>query len=384
MNNIEANKTPDTVRLSAPVVFRAIDRYIESNIVKATETKSRGGDRVQWGDNNAYPDYLLSLYKDVATLGSIVNGCVDYTAGNDVTLLSPLFPEGKCNRLGELAVDIVRGAAQDWFLFGGFAFEVIRGRDGNPAEIYNMGMEKLRTNEDCTVFYWSDNWAKGGRDKKTYAAFMPDLAAKWATLTPEEQDRHAASILYVKNTRKQVYPMPLYAQAVKDCEIERSIEEYFLNALENSFMASVFIQLCNGVPQSDDVRQEIIDDLNEMYAGKDNAGRMMVSFSPDRQHSAVIQELKADDFGTQFQELAKRSRQQIFTSFRANPNLFGIPTDSLGFSSEEYESAFNLFNRTQIVPVQGRIADAFERVCGAPGVFQIQPFSLGGGVPVTD
>ena len=383
MNNIEA-KTPDPVRLSAPVVFRAIDRYIESNIVKATEVKTRGGDRISWGDNNAYPDYLLGLYKDVATLGSIVNGCVDYVAGNDVTLLSPLFPEGKCNRLGELAVDIVRGAAQDWFLFGGFAFEVIRGRDGRPAEIYNMGMEKLRTNEDCTVFYWSDNWAKGGRDKKTYAAFMPGLAAKWATLTPEEQDRHAASILYVKNTRKQVYPMPLYAQAVKDCEIERSIEEYFLNALENSFMASVFIQLCNGVPKSDEVKQEIIDDLNEMYAGKDNAGRMMVSFSPDRQHSAVIQELKADDFGTQFQELAKRSRQQIFTSFRANPNLFGIPTDSLGFSSEEYESAFNLFNRTQIVPVQGRIEDAFDRVCGAPGVLQIQPFSLGGGVQSTE
>lgn len=385
MNNIEANKTPDTVRLSAPVVFRAIDRYIESNIVKATETKSRGGDRVQWGDNNAYPDYLLGLYKDVATLGSIVNGCVDYVAGNDVSFASEFFPDGKCNRLGELAVDLVRGAALDWYIFGGFAFEVIRGRDGNPAEIYNMGMEKLRTNEDCNVFYWSDNWAKGGRDKKTYPSFMPDLAEKWATLTPEEQDRHAASILYVKNTRKQVYPMPLYAQAVKDCEIERSIEEFHLNALENSFMASVFIQLCNGVPPSDEVKQEIIDDLNEMYAGKDNAGRMMVSFSPDRQHSAVIQELKSDDFGAQYDALAKRSRQQIFTSFRANPNLFGIPTDSLGFSSEEYESAFNLFNRTQIVPVQGRIVDAFERICSPQkNVLAIQPFSLGGGVQVTD
>ena len=384
MNNIEANKIPDTVRLSAPVVFRAIDRYIESNIVKATETKSRGGDRVQWGDNNAYPDYLLSLYKDVATLGSIVNGCVDYVAGNDVALESELFPDGICNTKGQTAADIVRGAALDWFLFGGFAFEVIRGRNGRPAEIYNLGIEDIRTNEDCNVFYWSDSWAKGGRDKKTYPAYLPDLAEKWTTLTPEEQDRHAASILYVKNTRKQVYPMPLYAQAVKDCEIERSIEEYFLNALENSFMASVFIQLCNGVPANPEQKQEIIDDLNEMYAGKDNAGRMMVSFSPDRQHSAVIQELKSDDFGTQFQELAKRSRQQIFTSFRANPNLFGIPTDSLGFSSEEYESAFNLFNRTQIVPVQGRIVDAFERICGTPGVLLIQPFSLGGGVQVTD
>lgn len=374
MSNTEVN---DPIRLAAPVVFRAIDKYIESNIVAATETKIRGGDRVNWGDDNGYPDYLLSLYKDVATLGSIVNGCVDYVAGNEVTFVSELFPEGKCNRLGELAVDIVRGAALDWYIFGGFAFEIIRGRDGRPVEIYNIGIEKLRTNEDCNVFYWSDNWAKGGRDKKTYPSFLPDL--DWATLTDEERDRHAASILYVKNTRKQVYPMPLYAQAVKDCEIERSIEEYHLNSLENAFAASAFIQLCNGVPASDEIRQQIVDDLLDMYAGKDNAGRIMVSFSPDRQHSALVQELHTEDFGQRYEALAKRSRQQIFTSFRAHPSLFGIPSEnSLIGNTEDYQSVFNLFNRTQIVPVQGRIIDAFERICGVPGVLEIRPFNLAG------
>ena len=125
------------------------------------------------------------------------------------------------------------------------------------------------------------------------------------------------------------------------------------------------------------IEQEIIDDLNEMYAGKDNAGRMMVSFSPDRQHSAVIQELKSDDFGAQYDALAKRSRQQIFTSFRANPNLFGIPTESLGFSAEEYESAFRLFNRTHVRPIQRAITDAYEYIFGDQ-VLEIVPFTLDG------
>lgn len=376
MSNTEA-KIQDSVRLAAPVVFRAIDKYIESNIVAATETKVRGGERVNWGDNNDYPDYLLGLYRDVATLGSIINGCVDYVAGNEVTFVSALFPEGKCNRFGELAVDIVRGAALDWFLFGGFAFEVIRGKGGEPVEIYNMGIEKLRTNEDVNVFYFSDNWAKGGRDKKTYPSFLPDL--NWPTLKEDEQNRHASSIVYVKNSRKQVYPMPLYAQAVKDCEIERSIEEYHLNSLENAFSASAFIQLCNGVPVSDEIKQQIVDDLLDMYAGKDNAGRIIISFSPDRQHSALVQELHSEDFGARYDALAKRSGQQIFTSFRAHPSLFGIPSEnSLIGNTEDYQSVFNLFNRTQIVPVQGRIIDAFERICGERGVLSIQPFNLAG------
>lgn len=365
----------DAIRMAVPVVFRAVDRYVESNIVPATEAKD-SRDRILWGPSNKYPDYLLGLYKDVATLGSIVNGSVDYVAGNEVTLLSALFPEGKCNKTGELAVDIVRGCALDWFIFGGFALEVIRGRDGQPAEIYNIDIEDLRTNEDVNVFWYSDKWAKGGRDARTFPAFMPDL--DWARLTDEERDRHAASIVYVKNTRKQVYPMPLYAQAVKACEMERCIDEYHLNSLNNEFAASVFIQLCNGVPTDPDLKAEIERDFTEKFAGKDNAGRVVLSFSPDRQHSAMIQELHTEDFGERYKALASRARQQIFTSFRANPNLFGIPTESLGFSAEEYQQAFNLFNRTQIQPVQARIADAFDRICGAQGVLTIRPFNLAG------
>ena len=365
--------------MAVPMVFRAIDKYVETNIVPATETKTRGDSgRVVWGPSDTYPDYLYGLYKDVATLGSIVNGCVDYVAGNDVQLVSELFPEGKCNRTGELAVDIVRGAALDWFLFGGFALEVIRGADGRPAEIYNLGIEDIRTNEDVNVFWWSENWAKGGKDKKLFPAFLPDL--DWARLTDEERDRHAASIVYVKNTRKQVYPMPLYAQAVKACEMERCIDEYHLNAINNEFAASAFIQLCNGVPPTPELKDEIERDFMEKFSGKDNAGRVILSFSPDRQHSAIIQELHTEDFSARYDALAKRSRQEIFTSFRANPNLFGIPTESLGFSAEEYDQAFNLFNRTQIRPVQARIVDAFERVCGQRGVITIAPFSIAEGV----
>lgn len=365
--------------ISAPVFFRAIDRYVETNIVPATETKERGKGRITWGANNKYPSYILDLYRDVATLGSIVNGAVDYVAGNGVQLLSPLFPDGKVNTKGELAVDIVRGCALDYFLFGGFALEVIRGRDGRPSEIYNSDIEDLRTNEDVSVFWWSDKWDKGARQSEIeeIPAFLPGL--DWARLTPEERDRAAKSIVYVKNSRKQVYPMPPFAQAVKACETERSIDVFHLNSIKNGFSASAFVQLCNGVPTLDEVKEQVEKDFMDKFGGETNAGRVVMSFAPDRQHAAIITELKTDDFGQRYDALAKRCRQQIFTSFRANPNLFGIPTESNGFNAEEYKQAFDLFNRTQIMPAQQRIADAFDRICGAQRVLTIIPFSLDGG-----
>ena len=83
-----------------------------------------------------------------------------------------------------------------------------------------------------------------------------------------------------------------------------------------------------------------------------------------------------DDFGEKYKSSATNSRQKIFTAFRANPNLFGIPTDSLGFSQEEYESSFRLFNRTMIRPVQMMIADAYDKIYGRVGVLTITPFSM--------
>ncbi|MGD7407521.1 hypothetical protein ACQCP7_25950, partial [Ralstonia pseudosolanacearum] len=82
----------------------------------------------------------------------------------------------------------------------------------------------------------------------------------------------------------------------------------------------------------------------------------ILSWNANKESAATIESVKIEDFGARYDALAKRCRQEIFTAFRANPNLFGIPTESLGFSSEEYESAFKLFNRTQIRPCQRKIA----------------------------
>jgi len=83
-----------------------------------------------------------------------------------------------------------------------------------------------------------------------------------------------------------------------------------------------------------------------------------------------------ENFGERYEALSKHIRQQIFTAFRANPNLFGIPTENLGFSQEEYQSAFKLYNRTMVRPIQRKICDAFDYIFGQPGMLTITPFSL--------
>lgn len=362
----------------ATLHFIALDPYVETHIVAPTEKKYTGRDIVEWGEGNAYPDYLLDLYRTTTTLQTIINGNVDYITGDEVTLLQPVgvLPAGVVNRKGETIRDQVRDIAHDYEIYGGFALQVIRDFTGAVAELHHIDVRFLRTNEEGDVFYYSEKWTGGRRDVVRYPAFMRQL--DWEKLTPEERDRHASSIVYVKNVRTQVYPAPLYAAAVKACEIERNIDDFHLNALDNQFVSSAIINFNQGTP-TDEQKREIADDINEKFSGHRNAARMMISWNDNKDSATTIQEFKVEDFGERYKALATHCRQQIFSSFRAIPLLFGLTSEAnTGFSTDEFEQSFKLYNRTQIRPVQALIADTYDKIFNTAGALSFLPFSLEG------
>lgn len=358
------------------VSFAAIDPYVESNIVLPTE-KVSGKDYVEWGTNNIYPYYLLELFDNVTTLRSIISGNIDFIAGDDITILpmGDRFVDGVMNKKGDTITDIVRNLAKDYNLYGGFALQIIRDHEGNVAEIHYIDMRYLRSNKNNDVFYYCEKWNKNGRKTVVmYPKFIRDL--DWNAMSDEERKRHASSILFVKNVHTQVYPAPLYAASIKACEIERCIDDYHLNAIENGFTSSMIINFNNGDP-GDEVKEEVEEDFNEKFAGHQNAGRIMFSWNKDRTSATTITEPKVEDFGNKYTALSTHSRQQIFSAFRAQPLLFGLSSDvNTGFSTDEFEQTFKLYNRTMIRPAQRLIADTFDKIYGAKGVLTIKPFSL--------
>lgn len=357
MNNMaETNK--------ARVSFAAIDPFRESHIVEPTETQLRGRDMVGWGLHNDYPEYLLGLYNNVTSLRAIINGTIDFILGDDVRCTMGVTLNAK----GDTAADIVRSVAKDYLLYGGFALEVIRGEDlQTVSEINYIDLRFLRSNKDNDVFFYSEDFGRGytAKDKvMTYPKFMPN-------------GQHPASILFVKTVDTQVYPAPCYAASVKACEIERAIDEYHLNSINNGFAGSYIINFNNGVP-TDQIKAEVERNITEKFAGQGNAGRMMISWNDNKDSQTTIQKAELQDFGEKYQALATHTRQQIFTAFCATPNLFGIPTETTGFSEQEFNEAFRLYNRTKVRPIQNKIADAFAKAYGVQGCLQFTPFSLDG------
>ena len=355
------------------VSFAAIDPYMERNMISPKETRYSGQERVRWGDGDKFPQYLAELYDSCATLRSIIDGCVDFIAGDDVIFRGD--PKRSPSRRST-SVQVVRAAGYNEEKFGGMSFEVIRAKDGTIAEVNVVPMPFLRSNKDNTVFWYSEKWGKNTSGDKPVRmlSFMRNL--NWAAMDEKQRSEHACTILYLKGDTTNTYPSPCYLAALKAAEMERSIDDFHLNDLDNGFAASAIVNFNNGIP-TDEVKEEVEKDFSEKFSGHQNAGRVVFSWNPNKDAQTTILPFKTEDFGDKYNALEKTSRQKLYVAFRAVPALFGLMTETTGFSEQEFDQAFRLFNRTHVRPIQRKIADAFEYIYGEP-VIQIVPFTLDG------
>ena len=348
----------------AKIQLSALNPYLQDNKVENVEKEISGVDFIAWRTNNQYPGYLFSLYEDCATLQSIINGTVDFVCGNDISCNLPIF-EKTVNKNGDTILDIIQRISTDYLIFGGFALQVIRNAIGEITELYWVDFTKIRSDRKNEVFFYSEDWCKSyGRVKYiVYPKF-------------NEVDSNPSSIFYYKgNKTRSTYPTPLYNAAITSCELEKKINEFHLNEISNNFLTSKIINFNSGVPD-DDLKNEIERNLNEKFAGSENAGRILISFNANKDSETTVTDLPMDDFADRYEALHKRSREQIFTAFRATPNLFGLMTETTGFNEQEFFEAFKLYNRTAVRPIQQIITKSFDKILGFEGSITIKPFNL--------
>ncbi len=346
------------------VSFVSLEPYATKAYPVYKEIENRK-DYISQGDWDDYPLFQYDCYLKCPILNTIVNGTADFITGNDVICQVPGF-EKSINRKGETANDIIGRCAVDYMLYGAFYLQIIRDNRGKVAEIYWLDYRYVRTDKYNECFWYSEDFGKKyGRTSKAlvYPRFMED------SLEP-------TSIMMVKSkVSRGVYGTSSWGSCLSSVITEIEIDKYHLNEITNNFTASAIINFNNGTP-TDEQKKEIEKNVIEKFTGSENAGRFVLSFNNSKDNMTTIQRLGEDGFDKRYDALSKHVNQQIFTAFGANPNLFGIPTENNGFSNEEYEESFRLYNRTRVRPIQQVITDAFDKIFGVTNSLSITPFSM--------
>lgn len=316
-------------------MIKSVKLEKEFDVPSFIEKVMSGNTYTSYGDNNDTPKLLYGLYSNSSILQSIINGTTDYVIGEK-------FIIDKMNSKD------VKKIVLDYLIFGGFCVQIYY-KKGVITKVEWRDFIKCRKNQEETEVYYSNQWGK----YKSKSIVFP----MW---TPEFND--GTCMFYYKGSiTRGIYPVPIWNGALKSVVISTEISNFHFNNILNGFNSNFIINMNNGTPDKE--TQDIIEQqIRDTFCGSDNAGKFMISWSDDAEHAPTVERIASDDYDTKYQSLAEFVRNDIFTAFRATPNLFGLPTETTGFSSQEYQDSFALYNKTVVQPIVKEITELFNEM----------------------
>ena len=334
------------------------------------EKKGEGGGYIEFGHRNDYPNYLVELFNKSAKHNAIVKGKVNYIVGNGFKIKEGIDPIGeqfiKQPNAYESLTEVLRKVSTDIELFGGGYLEVIWSESGdNIAEVYHVDYTKIRTNDDNTQFWYSENWL----DKK----LKPHVLNAFNTTY-----RVGKQIMYLKEYRPDLksYALPGYFGALNYIESDIEVSKHVLGNAQTGFSASKLITLPDGTP-TDDEKRSVERKFTDRFAGSDGK-KFILSFVNDASRKPIIEDLGASDITKEdFSNVDKIIQQNLYAGHQITaPDLFGISTPGQLGTRQQMRDSYEIFKNTYINDKQIYLEQVFNvlaKLRGATSDLEIVP-----------
>lgn len=304
---------------------------------------SKNKEWVSWGVCNDYPEYLIDIYNRNAIHGAIVKGKASYVYGKGLTynkesvtkvldIARIQFGLDHANRY-ESWNDVYEKTARYFELFNGWAWQIIWNQTGSKiSEVYCMEFSKLRRSKCGKKVFYCDNWQIDNNGTiqinpnpekdpsyKCFDIFNPNI-------------RTGTQIMYfrldVPTTHKygDLYPVPDYSGCIADVETDIEITNFHLHNLKNGMWAQGILELPNGEPDAAE-KKKIAKNFEYTHTGTRRTGKIIFYFRDKGGEPLSYTNISSTDLDKMFETLTKRIQQNIFTSHRADPVLFGVATE---------------------------------------------------------
>ena len=334
----------------------------------------RNKEYIKYGEDNNYPNFLVTLFNRSAKHNAILTAKQLYIAGQGLAFNTDgLTPEKIASTQAliqspnpyENLHSISSKMALDIELFGGCYLHVIKTKDKKGiAEVYHLDYCKLRSNKDNTIIYYSEHWLND--DGTDNSGIKPDQITSYPAYGSKEYDKGKDGVLYYKQYRPNIetYTLPEYIGAVPAIITDAEIANFHRASIQNGFMGGTMITFMNGVPAEEEMAT-IEKQLKKKFVGTDRANSLVLDFVDDPTRAPQIQQLSNNDFDKRYEALNKTIQEEIFCGHKVtSPMLFGIRTEGQLGGRNEMATAFQLFQNTYITPKQNQIEEILNELVG--------------------
>ncbi len=307
---------------------------------------------VSFGEDNKFPDMLLTMFNKSSKHNGIVLGKVNYIEGKGF--------EQKVNaNKYEVIDELLKKVTIDIEVFGGCYIEIQYNEIGKIAALYHVPYNKVRSNKDNTQFFIKD-WSsyKRNDEPKVFPAYNKNLEPKLL--------KNQTQILYYKEYRPGVetYTYPGYMGALNAIQTDIEVSKYHLSTITNGMFASKMISFFEGIPTEEEKR-EIEKGFKNKFTGSENAGNIVLNFGKDPGKRPQLDDLSSTDLDKHFDVLSKSIQEEIFAGHQVvSPMLMGIRVEgSLGGRSE-MRDAYEIFKLTYVSDKQQALEILFSELYG--------------------
>ena len=305
---------------------------------------------VDWGRGNNYPNLLLDLYNQSPTHRACINFGVQSILGNGVDL-DAMQVDGTqvVPNYAQSWDDLIKNVATDYMLYGSYAIQIIKNKDGKTFSFWHMPLDKVRWSEydedgQITQYWISNDWTATGK--------FPPFAIEAFDMRDDSLVKQGRPYLYVYRQYSPAmtyYTQPHYQAGIKSIQSEIEYVNYDLKTTVNNFVPSGMLVL-NEV-ETDEQRQAVINNVTKLFQGSDNANSLMIAFrsNVEEQKPEFIPFTSNSGNINLYASANERTVNRILAAHQIpNASLVGMPDlVGSGFASEadKLETAYQLYNK---------------------------------------
>ena len=349
------------------------DNYIfrEAKIPLPIEKQKAGQTWISWGDDNAYPQFLIGLYYNSSIHQGIVNSKVKYIASsgldsqtNDIQKWELIKKNGNAPfSLDEISLMVTK----DFELLDSFAILFRKNPISKFWDMHHVSTELIRKGEDSSFFYYSENWKERNQtEEKTGFKTIKNIE----DLSLEDKE----CLLYVSSRSKQhildektglltksVYPIPSYSGAIKSIMASIEMNYFRYSEVVNSFKGGTMINIPTGAPDNEHDKKKLIAQLKGDASDRDKQGGIVVTFSRGSENAPTVTQINGNNLDQRYLLTQESIIDDIMVGHSViSPTLFSIKTAGQLGGSQELETAYQLFMNNYALERQKIITDALQ------------------------
>lgn len=343
--------TPLVVEKKSTPSLQTFNLNVDYNTM-AYQDLLKGPRGYQFGVDGLFPQELNQFVKKSPLHNAILNLKKLLTTGNgyEIEGVESLSMKDKItlNQMTNQFDGCVNELAMDLFIHSRICLKVTWNEDNTKIiKIKRISPEKIRINDvnaEMEPINFLYNW-----DWVYYTKYPIIKYPKFDQKNKEEKVQLLQ--IQVESPGFRLYAEPTYQSALNWIILDAEMSNYHRSNIVNSINPSMLIKFFFE-PETVEEQQAIIRGIHNSFAGTSNTGKLLTTFSPDKDSAPDITQLDPNKLDATFLQLTDSIQRQVCYAHQINPILLGLKTSGSLGNQTEFPYAFNLFNQQVIQPAQ--------------------------------